>query len=281
MVVALALGAAVMYGVGDFIAGLVARRASVWAVAVVVQLFGTILIGVAAAITPGRPLAQDWFWGAISGLGGGIGTVFLYRGLANGRMGVVAPLSAVGAAVLPVLIGLVGGERPSLQAWTGIACALPAIWLVSSAADPVVANGRQGRLGVGVEDGLLAGIGFGVLFAALGQVPDTAGLGPPALGQGLSIVTVAAIAAVMRRQWIPRTRSAWPAVLVGFLAGGAAILFLFASQAGLLAIASVITSLYPAVTVLLATVILRERIHRAQAFGLALAAVAVTLVAVG
>ena len=279
MVVALALGAAVMYGLGDFIAGLLARRVSVWAVAVVVQLFGAVLVGVAAAVVPGHPLAADWFWGAVSGVGGGIGTVFLYRGLATGRMGVVAPLSAVGAAVLPVLIGLVGGERPSVPAWVGIACALPAMWLVSSAAEPVQPKGLRGRLGIGVSDGLLAGIGFGILFAALGQVPDTAGLGPPALGQGLSVVTVAAIAAVMRRPWFPRTRSAWPAMLVGFLAGGAAVLFLYATQAGMLAIASVLTSLYPAVTVLLAAVVLRERIHRGQAVGLALAAVAVTLVA--
>jgi drug/metabolite transporter (DMT)-like permease len=270
-----------MYGLGDFIAGLLARRVSVWAVAVVVQLFGAVLIGIVTTVVPGHPLAEDWFWGAISGVGGGIGTVFLYRGLATGQMGVVAPLSAVGAAVLPVLIGLVGGERPSVPAWVGIACAFPAMWLVSSAADPAEPKRIRGRLGIGVSDGLLAGIGFGILFAALGQVSDTAGLGPPALGQGLSVITVAVIAAVMRRPWIPRSRSAWPAVLVGFLAGGAAVLFLYATQAGMLAIASILTSLYPAVTVLLAAVVLRERIHRGQAVGLALAAVAVTLVAVG
>jgi len=279
--VALALGAAVMYGLSDFFGGLLARRTSVWSVAVVTQLSTAILIGAAAMLLPGRPAAPDWAWGAVSGIGSGTGTAFLYRGLASGRMGVVAPVSAVGAAVVPVVVGLVTGERPSMFTWAGMLVAFPAIWLVSASADHVAVSGRPQRMGAGVSDGLLAGLGFGLLFAALGQVPDGAGLGPPAAGQAVSIVAVIALTTLLRQAWIPRDAHAWRATGIGALAAAATVLFLFASQTGLLAVAAVLSSLYPAFTVLLAATVLRERIHRTQAIGLALATAAVGLVAAG
>lgn len=282
MTVVLALGAALMYGLSDFIGGLLSRRTSVWTVAVVAQTAATILMVVAVAIlSRGTPDAADWLWGAAAGIGGGAGTAFLYRGLAAGRMGVVAPVSAVGAALLPVAVGLLTGERPALLTWIGIACAFPAIWLVSTAADPVDVSGRRRALGTGVTDGLLAGLGFGMLFAALGQVPDTAGLGPLALAQATSIVAIVLLATVLGQAWIPRDVRSLRAAIVGVLAAAAAVLFLFSTQTGLLTVASVLSSLYPAFTVLLAATVLRERIHRTQAFGLALAAIAVGLVAGG
>lgn len=280
--IVLALAAAAMYGLSDFIGGVLAKRTSVWAVAVVTQLAATVIVGGAAAVLPGRAAGADWFWGAVAGLGTGAGTAFLYRGLASGRMGVVAPLSAVGAAVLPVIVGLVTGERPEPLTWIGIACAFPAIWLVSTAAgESVTQGGTPRRLGDGVGDGLLAGLGFGVLFVALGQVPDEAGLWPLALAEVVSVVAVILLAVAFGQAWVPRELPAAYAVLVGALAAGANILFLFATQAGLLAVASVLTSLYPAFTVILAATLLRERIHGAQAVGLVLAGVAVGLVAAG
>ncbi|HET7325889.1 MAG TPA: DMT family transporter [Nocardioidaceae bacterium] len=281
MTVVLALGCAVMYGLSDFVGGLLSRRTSVWPVAVVAQVASTALTGTAALLLPGQATPADWAWGALAGVGAGAGTAFLYRGLATGRMGVVAPLSAVGSALLPVVVGLVTGERPALWTWIGIGCALPAIWLVSRAADSVELGGSGHRVGEGVVDGLLAGMGFGVLFAALGQVRDSAGLGPLALTQLASIVVVIALAAALRQPWVPRDRVAWRAVGVGALGAAATVLFLFASQSGLLTVASVLSSLYPAFTVLLAATVLREHIHRTQAVGLALAAAAVSLVAVG
>lgn len=281
MTVVLALGCAVMYGLSDFVGGLMSRRVSVWPVAVVAQVASTVLTAAAAGLLAGDPTTADWLWGAFAGIGAGAGTAFLYRGLATGRMGVVAPLSAVGSALLPVATGLVAGERPALWTWIGIACAFPAIWLVSTAADPVDVGGTKHQVGEGVVDGLLAGLGFGLLFSALGQVPDSAGLGPVALTQATSIVVVIGLAAALGQPWVPRGRFVWRASAVGALGATATVLFLFATQSGLLTVASVLSSLYPAFTVLLAATLLREHIHRAQAVGLFLAAAAVSLVAIG
>lgn len=281
LTVVLGLASAAMYGLSDFAGGFLSRRTSVWSVAVVTQITAMVLIGAIALLMPGRPTGTELAWGAVAGIGTGTGTAFLYRGLAGGRMGVVAPLSAVGAAVLPVAVGLVTGERPSVMTWAGIAVAFPAIWLVSTAADPVDVGGRRHQLGEGVLDGLLAGLGFGVMFSALGQVTDTAGLGPLAVGEAISIAAVVGLAMVMRQPWLPRERDSWGGTVVGALAAGATVLFLFASQAGLLTVASVLSSLYPAFTVLLAATVLRERVHRTQGVGLILAIVAVALVAAG
>ena len=284
--IGLALAAAALYGLSDFLGGVVSRRASVWQVAVVTQIAAIAMIGGATMLQPGEPTTEDLLWGALAGVGTGTGTAFLYRGLAAGRMGVVAPLSAVGAALLPVAVGVLTGERPALVTWIGIGCAVPAIWLVSSAAEPAAPTGTaeaatSGRFGEGVIDGVLAGLGFGLMFAALGQVHDTAGLAPLAAAEVVSVVAIAVLAAAMGHSWIPRETGAWWGLVVGGLAAVAAVLFLFASQAGLLTVAAVLSSLYPVFTVLLAATILRERIGGAQAVGLALAAIAVALVAVG
>ena len=279
--VVLALASAALYGLSDFLGGVVSRRVPVWQVAVVTQLAALVAIGLAAMLLPADPRPQDLAWGAVAGVGTGAGTAFLYRGLSGGRMGIVAPLSAVGAALLPVIVGIVTGERPPLLAWIGIGLALPAIWLVSSAADPVDVGGAPHPLGEGVVDGLLAGVGFGVMFAALGQVPEAAGLQPLAVAELTSIPSVIGLALLMGQRWLPRDRGSWNGIVIGGLAAGASVLFLFATQSGLLAIASVLSSLYPAFTVLLAATILRERIHVGQGIGLVLAVGAVALVAAG
>lgn len=284
LTVVLALTSAVMYGLSDFAGGVLARRVSVWSVAVVTQVSALVGMGGAALIVDGTPTGADWAWGALAGVGTGIGTGFLYRGLAAGRMGVVAPLSAVGAALIPVAVGVVSGERPSLLIWLGIALALPAIWLVSSSGDPIDADAPAARgrmVDEGVLDGLLAGLGFGLMFSALGQVPQGAGLGPLAAAEATSVPSVVLLAIAMRRSWLPRDPADLGGIVVGGLAVGATVCFVLATQAGLLAVASVLSSLYPAFTVLLAATVLRERIHATQAIGLVLALGAVALVAAG
>lgn len=279
--VVLALAAALLYGLSDFFGGIVSRRASVWSVAAVTQVTAVVVMGAAAVLFAGRPGPEDWWWGALAGIGTGFGTGFLYRGLAAGRMGVVAPLSAVGAALVPVAVGLATGERPPLLTWIGIGCAFPAIWLVSSSAEPAGdANAPRGRLGQGVLDGLLAGLGFGLMFSALGQVADTAGLWPLAMAEVTSVPAVIGLAMLMGHAWWPRQRTAWLGTIVGTLAVAATVFFLLATQSGLLTVAAVLSSLYPVFTVLLAAIVLHERIHGPQAIGLVLAAIAVALVAV-
>ena len=277
--IVLALAAAGLYGLSDFAGGLVSRRASVWGVAVVTQITAAVALGALAILQPSEPTRADLAWGALAGIGTGVGTAFLYRGLSTGRMGVVAPLSAVGAALLPVIVGIATGERPQPLTLLGIACAFPAIWLVSTSTDTAVADPAPARLNSDVANGLLAGLGFGLMFSALGQVPESAGLAPLAMAELSSIAAVVVLAMTLRQSWLPANRAAWNGVAVGALAAAATVCFLFASQSGLLAVASVLASLYPAVTVLLAAFVLHERIHRGQGIGLGLTLVAVVLVA--
>lgn len=274
MGVVLALAAALGYGLSDFVGGLASRRTSPWPVAfvgAVASFAGAVAL---ASALRGDPALPDLLWGALAGVGSGAGGAFLYRGFARGRMGVVAPVSAVGAAVLPMAVGLATGERPSALVWVGILAAVPGIWLVSS--EPGGAARVQG-----VTDGVLAGLGFGLLFAATGQVPDGAGYWPLAVTQGIAVLAVAVTAALLGARWVPdHPTQAW-GVVAGLLATAAVLSFLLATQTGLLAVAAVLTALYPAITILLAATVLREHVHRAQGLGLALCALTVALVAAG
>jgi drug/metabolite transporter (DMT)-like permease len=178
--------------------------------------------------------------------------------------------------VIPVLIGVSAGERPSAVVWLGMVAALPGIWLVSREESERPATGGSGLL-----DGLLAGVGFGVLFAALGQVPDGAGYWPFAVMEATSVVAVVVACLALRGAPLPHHREQWWGLFSGLLAAVAGVCFLVATHHGLLSVSAVLVSLYPAFTVLLAALVLRERIHGVQAAGLALCGVAVVLVAAG
>jgi len=271
MAVLLALCSALAYGLTDFLGGILSRRTSAWSVAVVAQVSSTACTVAVAASRGGDPVPADLWWAVLAGVGSGAGTGFLYRGFASGRMSVVAPVSAVGAALVPVLAGVLSGERLSPAVWLGVVAALPAIWLVSSSpgADGPVERraqrgaGRRDVLGSGLLDGLLAGLGFGLLFAALGQVPSSAGWWPLALSQAVSIPSVVLLALLLGAAWRPRGRTVRLALLAGPISATATGLFLLATQHGFLTVAGVLTSLYPASTVLLAAVVLHEKVHRA------------------
>lgn len=287
MAILLALFSAFAYGLSDFVGGLVSRRASAWAVAVLGQLSATVCTAAIALTVPGSPESGHLAWALLAGLGSGAGTGFLYRGFSSGRMSVVAPVSAVGAALVPMAVGALGGERLTLLVWLGILAALPGIWLVAAVPDDDLSRidtatpVRTETLAEGLVDGVLAGLGFGVLFAALAQIPAGAGLWPLTLAQAVSVPTVVALAALLGAPWVPRGRPVRWALLAGPLGATATGAFLLASQQGFLTVAGVLASLYPATTVLLAALLLHERIHRAQAVGLLLCATAVALVATG
>jgi drug/metabolite transporter (DMT)-like permease len=205
-------------------------------------------------------------------------------------MAVVAPTSAVGAAVLPVVFGLGGGERPVPVVWTGLVLALPGIWLVSRQADG--AEGAEGEAGssraarssagrAAFVDGLLGGVGFGVLFVALGQIPASAGTLPLALNQLTGAVVTVVVATVVRQRWQPtRGASGW-GTLSGLLGVSGTLAFVEASHLADLGVVAVLASLYPAVTVLLARALLSERLAAGQRFGLVLCSAAVGLIAAG
>ena len=284
MAVVLALVSAFSFGLSDFIGGLVSRRASAWSVAVVVQSASAVSTALLALVVAGSPTPADFAWALLAGSGSGVGVGFLFRGLATGRMSVVAPLSAVGAALVPVALGFGLGERPGTLVSLALVAAFPGIWLVASGEQsPTPGADRVDRTAgssAGVVDGLLAGLGFGVMFSALGQVPDGAGFWPLAVSQLVSAVAAAVLATAMRASWRPG-RASWRAAPAGPLSAVAVLCFQLATQSGLLTVSSVLASLYPAATVVLAMLVLRERLHRAQVVGLALCGATVTLVAIG
>lgn len=278
MTVLLALGGAIAYGLSDFIGGVVSRRTSVWPVALTACLGAAMGTLVLALVVPGDPSGPDFAWGLLGGLGSGTGTAFLYLGFSRGRMGVVAPVSAVGAALLPAALGVASGERPTALVWTGLVIALPGIWMVSR--EPAATSDGLRRAD-GLLEGLVAGAAFGLLFATLGQVPEGAGFWPVMGTQLVSLVAVCVAAFALGGDPAPRRRADWWGLGAGVLATLAVVAFMLARQQGLLSVAAVLTSLYPAATVTLATLVLKERMHRGQAVGLALCATSVVCVALG
>ena len=278
MAVLLALLSAVSYGLADFVGGVFSKRVSPWAVAFSAQIGGGTLVLLLTLVVDGSPTRVDLWWSLVAGLGNGFGTAFLYRGLSAGRMGVVAPISGVGAALVPVVVGVLSGERPHLLVWLGIAVAFPGIWLVSRGVPS--ADQRTGGSS-GLTDGILAGLGFGTLFAALAQIPEEAGFLPLALNQLVAAAAIVAVATTLRSPWLPRQALALGGGISGALGALATGSFLVATHSGDLTATAVIASLYPAFTVLLAASVLRERIHPGQAVGLGLCATAIAMVAAG
>jgi drug/metabolite transporter (DMT)-like permease len=285
--VLLALVSAVAYGCSDFVGGLVSRRASVWSVAVVLQASSAVCTALVSPFVGGAVTVTDLGWATLSGVGSGVGVCFLFRGLSRGRMAVVAPLSAVGAAVLPLVVALLAGERPSALDLVALSVALPGIWLVSSSEAGQAdrsdedASGLEART-AGVADGLVAGVGFGVMFVALAQVGDGSGLWPVAHGQLVSAVTAVGLALGLRASWRPATRRHMVAAAAGGPLGALAVVaFTLSARGGLLSVSAVLSSLYPAATILLAATVLHERIRRPQLLGLLLCGVTVSLLALG
>jgi len=291
MAILLALVSALCYGTSDFIGGVLSSRIRSWTAAFTGQAAGALIL-IVIALAVRSPLSGPTIgWGALAGVGGGLGIVCLYRGLASGRMGVVAPLSGVIAALVPAVVGVAGGDRPSVVSWLGIVLALPATWLVASGGDAAGAEGTDDTPGAGAGprlstrsamlDGMLAGLGFGVSFAAIAQAPADAGQWPVAVELLTGALVTVVGATIAREAWLPRTSTAYLASSTGVLAAVAMSAFVAASHRGMLAVTGIIASLYPAATIVLAITVLRERVHRTQALGLGLCAVAVALVAGG
>lgn len=288
MGIVLGLLAAISYGVSDFAGGLASRRAGALTVVVTSQLTGVLLLLAALPFAwAGGPTAAAFGWGAPAGLAGGVGVVLLYRGLAIGRMSVVAPITALLAASVPVLIGLVQGERPSAGAAVGVALALVAIVMVSSAADPpdhviTDAPSRDALLRrPGLLEALGSGTGFGLFFALLGQVQGGGAVWPLLASKGASLAMLLCLALAGRAALRPPTGTLRLVVVAGALDMAANGAFLLASRVSLLSLASVLTSLYPATTIVCARLVLGERLTRVQAAGLGLAAAGVILITLG
>lgn len=276
----LALLSALCFGVTHFVNGLVARRHNGLTVALHAQLGGTALgLLLALFLNAGSATLADYGWGALSGVGTGVGVAFLYRAMSQGAMSVVVPVSDVGAVALPVLVGVCFlGERPALPAWVGIAAVLPALWLVSQSS-PGPDDKQHGAVSVGVPSALIAGVGFGVQFLAMAQVGRDSGLWPVVLSRVVSVAVIAVVLGSYGAGWRLTGRSWAATVAAGALGTLAIVLYLEATRQQLMAIATVLSALYPAIPVLLALMLLKERLNRRQTAGLVCAALAVGLIA--
>ena len=269
-----AASAAAIYGTADYCGGSAARNTPALAVTVVSQAISIPLIVTLALVRGGTPHPADLAWGGVAGVTGFTGLVLLYRGLSRGAMTVVAPTTAVTAALVPLVAGVALEGLPSTPALVGACCAVLAIGLVSLSANGPHAAATPALLVWAIA----SGIAFGLFYIGLDRTAETAGLWPLVAAR-LSSVTVGTLAAVGSgvslapsidsRRWI---------VATGLLDVTAAACYLFAAQHGALAIVAPIAALYPVSTVLLALVIDRERVRRLQVLGLGLAALALILV---
>lgn len=283
MAVVLGLLVAATYGAADFFGGLSSKRASVPAVVVLAQLTGLPLLAVLVVLAGGEASVRNVGYGAIAGGFGAVGLVCLYRGLSAGRMSVVAPITAVGAALVPVAWGLVRGERPGTVALVGVVLALVAVGLVSRSDDDVLDGEETPPRPVPVTFlplAVIAGVAFGLVFVLLSLTDDDAGFWPLAAGRLVSIplLTIGTIA-TGRSFGLASKEAARTIVAAGVLDMTANALFLLASREGLLALVGVLSSLYPASTVLLARLVLQERLLGVQVAGLVLAGTGVVLIA--
>jgi uncharacterized membrane protein len=279
MAIALALSAALAYGSADFVGGLAARRTSPLLTAFGAQLTGLIVLLVAMPfLGPSTPTGRDLAFGAAAGLFGGIGLVLLYRALAAGPMSVVAPTTALSASVVPILAGVILGERPGALAFVGIAVSLVAVVLITRerVSEHHVPAGRRVLL-LAFGGGAI----FGVFFVFLHQTGDQAGLWPLLAARLTSVPLLALLVARqvgVRSFEVPRLTR--PVVVSGTLDMGANICYLLALRHGMLSVVAALTGLYPASTIVLAQSHLRERLHLPQLIGLGVAACAAVLIAV-
>ncbi len=295
LAIVLALASAIGYGGSDFAGGLASRSAGVIQVTLLASAVSamvvTAVLPFAASHPPG---AAALAWGAVAGLGGTTGAFALYLGFRHAAFSVAGPISAVGTAGFSVLAGLLLGERPTPLALTGIVLALPAIvGTAASAASETTASAASGatasaasgttagRPFAGVAAGLVAGAGFASLFIGLDRAGSGSGLWPVAATTVTELAAALAVAAVTRNLRLPGGRPRLLAVITGAAGACGTILFFFATHEGFLAVTAVLTSLYPAVTIVLARTLLGERLTALRLAGLTLAAACVALIAVG
>ena len=270
------LAAAAAWGAGDFGGGLVSRRVAVFGVVLVTQLVG---MAIAAAIAIIRaepvPMGMDLVLCVLAGVMGAIGITSLYRGLAVGRMGVVAPVTGVLAAVIPVVAGIVLEGWPPALVLLGIGLAVIAVVLVSRVKDER-ATGPSG-----LREALLAGVAIGLFGVVISGIGDGFVFTSLTVMRGTQAVVIVLAILLTRAPWRPPRDALAALVAIGVLDMAGNAFYLLGVQTGALAIASVLSALYPVVTVVLAAVLLGERVTRDHGVGIALAAGAIVCIGVG
>jgi len=280
----LAIGSALLYGAADFTGGLVTRRAGTIPVVILSQASGLILLALLLPLLPdASPSRADLLWGSLAGLTGGIGVALLYRALAIGVMAVVAPTTAVCAVAIPVVVSLLLGERPGPLAVAGMVLGIGSIVLVSqqSHAEPSAGGQSSPARGAGVGTALASGVMIGLFFLTLARTGPEAGMWPILVARLVSVTLFAVIAIARGISLRMPARMAGLALVCGVIDMVANALYLLAARQGPLSIVVTLSSLYPASTVLLARIVLGERLNLVQTFGVGCALAAVVLIVSG
>lgn len=286
MVYLLALGSALFYGAADFAGGFTSRRTGAIPVVVLSQFGGLVLLGLLLPLLPdASPSRNDLIWGAVAGLTGGIGVALLYRALAVGTMAVVAPTTAVCAVAIPVLVSVLLGERPVPLAIAGIVLGVVSIVLVSQHRSAEAAGHRNPpsprRLPPGVGHALVSGVAIGFFFLSLARTEPDAGMWPLLIARGVSVALFGGIALAKRQSLRMPGNIAALVIAAGCVDMLANALYVLAARQGPLSIVVTLSSLYPASTVLLARIVLREKLSNLQVTGVVCALAAVVLIVSG
>jgi uncharacterized membrane protein len=284
MAVFLGLMVALTYGTADFFGGVAASFWPTTRVLTIVQCIGLALMtGYLVVFRPAWPSGADALAGSVGGILGLIGIALHYRALALGPMRLVAPIAGVGSAVIPVGIAFaVGGERPGTAAWVGVGASLVALWILgyAEATDDTSTTSARGPLLAAA-----AGACFGLFFSVMASVSEDSGLWPVFLDRFASLLALGLFVALVRPNWkSPATATAgawWWIIGCGIFDVAAHAFYVAGGRVGLTSEVSVLSALYPAVTVVLAVIVLRERLRRGHLVGVALAIVGVALIAVG
>ena len=285
MIYFLAIGSAVLFGAADFTGGLTSRRAGAIPVVFRSQASGLVLIALLLPVLPHASHTRpDLTWGAVAGLTGGIGVALLYHGLSTGIMAVVAPTTAVCAVTIPVVVSVLLGERPVPLAIAGIVLGIGSIVLVSRqtvARDESHERISRSRRSTGIGIALLSGVAFGFFFLSLARTSPDAGLWPLVAARSVSATFFGVLALVGKRSLRMPGRLAALVAFGGVMDMLANALYMVAAQQGPLSTVVTLSSLYPASTVLLARLILGERLNAGQITGVGCALAAVVLIVSG
>jgi drug/metabolite transporter (DMT)-like permease len=282
----LAIGSALFYGAADFAGGLTTRRAGALPVVLLSQTSGLVLLAlILPLLPPASPSHADLFWGAAAGLTGGIGVALLYRALAIGIMALVAPTTAVCAVTIPVVVSIVLGERPLPLALGGIALGIVSIVLVSRQ-DAAAKHQRHTapsarRLPPGVGTALASGVAIGLFFLSLAQTGSDSGMWPILVARLVSVTLFGTVAMVGKHPIRMPARVTAIVIVAGAIDMFANALYLVAVWQGPLSTVVTLSSLYPASTVLLARIVLRERLNSWQITGVGCALAAIVLIVSG
>lgn len=270
----MSLAAATCWGVADFVGGNASKRTPV--TGVVAGMYGTgliILTSIALIRGEALPPWPQLGWGALAGVIGAIGLTALYGALSVGKMGINAPVAAVIGAALPIFFGIFSEGLPRVVQISGFLLALAALWLLAKPSQ--AGEGTPKGLGLAI----IAGIFTGLFLVVIRLASTMALFWPIATARVTSTVTLLLIGLLGSRPWLPSRRVLPLVIFAGALDGFGNVFFMAAAQRGRLDIAAVLSSLYPAVTIALAALILRERMTRLQTVGVAAALVAIPLIA--